>query len=69
MKDLPLHPSQIVAKEDGDSVYFALRLIPNPNFIMELCRHGAALEVLSPQSLREEVAARLEQALKLYRGN
>ncbi len=69
MKDLPLHPSQIVEKEDGDSVYFALRLIPNPNFIMELCRHGAALEVLSPQSLREEVAARLEQALKLYRGN
>ncbi len=69
MKDLPLHPSQIVEKEDGDSVYFALRLIPNPNFIMELCRHGAALEVLSPQSLREEVANRLEQALKLYRGN
>ena len=67
LKDLPLHPSQIVEKEEGDSVWFALRLIPNPNFIMELCRHGAALEVLSPQSLREEVASSLEKALSLYR--
>ena len=68
LKDLPLHPSQIVEREEGEDVYLALRLIPNPNFIMELCRHGAALEVLSPQSLREEVAAALEQALTRYRG-
>ncbi len=68
LKDLPLHPSQILEDETPQYSIFALRLIPNPNFVMELCRHGAALEVLSPQSLREKVAAALEEALALYRG-
>lgn len=67
LKDLPLHPSQIVEKEEGDDVFLALRLIPNPNFIMELCRHGDALEVLSPQTLREAVVDKLNKALNLYR--
>ena len=67
LRDLPLHPSQVFLgeEEDGRSL-FALRVIPNPNFVMELCRHGNRLEVLEPKALREQVVEELRNALKIY---
>lgn len=66
LQDLPLHPSQMfLGMEDGHCL-FALRVIPNPNLVMELCRHGSGLEVLEPASLREQVRQELRNALKLY---
>ena len=62
LRDLPLHPSQT---EIGDCL-FVLRVIPNPNFVMELLRHGNRLEILEPESLRDRVADELRNALKLY---
>lgn len=64
LQDLPLHPSQILL--DPEEHIFAMRVIPNPNFIMELCKRGDRLEVLQPQSLREEVKQALKNALQLY---
>ena len=67
LRDLPLHPSQVFLGEDSDGrSLFALRVIPNPNFVMELCRHGNRLEVLEPGTLREQVKGELLNALKLY---
>ena len=66
LEDLPLHPSQILIKQDKGSCIFALRLIPNPNFIMELCKRGNRLEVLEPQSLRDAVKEELKKALTQY---
>ncbi len=66
LQDLPLHPSQTLVKQEEDYCIFALRLIPNPNFIMELCSHGGALEVLEPASLRETVRESLNKTLLLY---
>ena len=66
LQDLPLHPSQLLVSQEGDSCIFALRLIPNPNFVMELCKRGGRLEVLEPQSLREAVKEALNNALQLY---
>ena len=67
LQDLPLHPSQTYLGEDAEGrSLFILRVIPNPNFIMELCRHGNRLEVLRPESLRAQVAEELRNALKLY---
>ena len=66
LQDLPLHPSQMfLGMEDGHCL-FALRVIPNPNLVMELCRHGSGLEVLEPASLREQVRQELRNALKMY---
>ena len=62
LQDLPLHPSQICI---GPGL-FALRLIPNPNFIMELCARADRLEVLEPESLRQQVRQTLNQALQQY---
>ena len=66
LQDLPLHPSQVFLGSEGDFCLFALRVIPNPNFIMELVKHGGRLEILEPESLREQVKQELRNALKLY---
>ena len=67
LRDLPLHPSQVFLGEDPEGrSLFALRVIPNPNFVMELCRHGNRLEVLEPEALREQVKGELLNAFKLY---
>ena len=66
LRDLPLHPSQVFLGEEDGRCLFALRVIPNPNFVMELCKHGGRLEILEPESLREQVRDELRNALKLY---
>ncbi|MBR5255255.1 MAG: WYL domain-containing protein [Bacteroidales bacterium] len=66
LQDLPLHPSQMFLGEKDGYCLFALRVIPNPNFIMELVKHGERLEILEPESLREQVKQALRNALKLY---
>lgn len=66
LKDLPLHESQLIEEETPEHTIFALRVIPNRNFVMELCKRGGALEVLQPQELREEVKHQLETALQSY---
>jgi hypothetical protein len=67
LRDLPIHPSQVFLGEEEDGrCLFALRVIPNPNFVMELCKHGNRLEVLEPEALREQVAQELRNALKNY---
>lgn len=62
LQDLPLHPSQLYI---GEGV-FALRVIPNPNFVMELCKRADRLEVLEPLELREAVRDCLKNAMQLY---
>ena len=64
--DLPLHPSQTLEEVTPDGSIFSLYLVPNVNLVMELCRHGDRLEVLSPASLREEVRDALARSLKQY---
>ena len=62
LQDLPLHPSQVSI---GPNL-FALRVIPNPNFLMELCKRADRLEVLEPAELREAVRQALNNAIQLY---
>lgn len=62
LRDLPLHPSQM----ELDDGLFAFRLVPNPNFVMELCKRGEGLTVLEPESLRNKVMETLKSALKAY---
>lgn len=67
IRDLPLHRSQEEVGKDGDLVTFSLFVCPDKNLIMEFCKYGGRLEVISPDSVRESVKAQFEEALKLYR--
>ena len=66
LKDLPLHPSQLLLEETPQGSLFALRVIPNPNLVMDLVRRAGPLEVLEPESLRKEVRQALEKAIQTY---
>lgn len=66
----PLHPSQrVVATHPNGSVELELRLLPNPELRTLLLGFGPHVEVLSPPTLREEMAAQLSEALQRYRAS
>lgn len=56
LRSLPLHPTQHeLAAKDGYTD-FTLRFVPTFDFIQELLLHRDQLEVIAPQSLRDEIA-------------
>ena len=66
LRDLPIHSSQKEVTSDGDSVVFSIFVCPNRNLIMEFCKYGDKMEILSPESIRNEVATQLTRAAALY---
>ena len=66
LRDLPIHSSQEEISSDGESVTFSIFVCPNQNLIMEFCKYGSRIEVLSPASVRSEVASELAKAAALY---
>jgi hypothetical protein len=68
LRDLPLHESQEEIKsDDKEHVTFRIFVWPNKSLIMELCKFGSGLEVLSPAEVRDAVAEQLSAALQLYK--
>lgn len=67
LRDLPLHKSQEEIANDGHSVTFSIFVCPDKAMIMEFCKFGSRIEVLSPESVRKEVAEELRRASELYR--
>ena len=68
LRDLPLHASQEELKgSDKDHITFSIFVCPNESLIMEFCKLGSRLEVLSPESVRQEVAEQLRAAAGLYK--
>jgi len=65
---LPLHSSQEEIEKGDDYSVFEVYLIPGEDFVMELLSHGPALEVLSPDWLRESMRERAEKMLENYTG-
>ena len=68
LRDLPIHSSQEEVSSDGRTVTFSIFVCPNRNLIMEFCKYGDRLEVLSPESIRNQVATQLTRAAALYGG-
>jgi len=66
LRDLPVHKSQKEISKDDKSVTFSLFVHPDRALIMEFCKHGSNIEVLSPDSVREAVASELQKASALY---
>jgi predicted DNA-binding transcriptional regulator YafY len=68
LRDLPLHRSQEeVPGTDKDYMTFNIFVCPNESLIMEFCKYGNRLEVISPESIRQAVAEQLASAANLYK--
>ncbi len=66
LRDLPIHTSQKEIASDDNSVTFSIFVYPNKALIMEFCKYGSGLEILSPASIREQVADELLKAARQY---
>lgn len=62
----PLHHSQLVVEEGDNCVDIMLRVIPNPELMSLLLGFGPDLNVLSPVTLRQEVARKHRESVKEY---
>lgn len=71
LRDLPIHRSQVELRRSTDDirngrVTFEIFVCPNTDLIMEFCRRGARVEVISPAEVRAAVADELLKAASLY---
>lgn len=65
---LPLHHSQkeLVEKKDDDYSYFTYELCPSNDFYQALLHHAEHVEVLSPTTVREEMAKKVLAMAEKY---
>ena len=67
LRDLPIHRSQEEVRKDGDNVIFSIFVCPDKTLIMEICKHGSRIEILSPAEVRDAVREELAKALAQYK--
>jgi predicted DNA-binding transcriptional regulator YafY len=66
IKTFPLHDSQRIIAETGDSVTFEMYICLTHDFVMELMRYDSNVQVLEPQSLINDIKSRIDAVSKLY---
>ncbi len=71
MDTKPLHQSYIVVKpyaqyEDGEYGEFSVDVEPNNEFYGRILQMGEGLEIVSPESVRVEIAQRVQDLATLY---
>ena len=67
----PIHQSHTVVKPyaqyvDGEYAEFSVDVEPNNEFYGRILQMGAGLEVVSPESVRNEIAQRVHNLADLY---
>lgn len=68
IRSLPLHHSQKEEPYDDEHVLFTYKLRPTYDLYQTLLAMGDAIEVLSPEWVREELAKKIDHLYHLYRG-
>ena len=67
MRDLPFHHSQKEVATTDEYSDFELMLRPTADFFSPLLSRGAAIRILEPESLAEEIRAMHQAAVDLYK--
>ena len=71
MDTKPLHQSYTIVKpfaqyEDGEYAEFSVDVEPNNELYGRILQMGAGLEVVSPESVRNEITQRVHNLADLY---
>ena len=66
VKALPIHESQKEIEKTDEWSIFEYRLVPCFNFYQQLLWHREKLEVLEPESVRDEMRGTIEKMLEHY---
>lgn len=67
IRSLPMHSSQKETERNDDYSIFTLEVRPTYDFQQEILRNGSDMEVLSPESLRYEIAEKIENMSNNYK--
>ena len=67
LRTLPLHESQQELESDGKSTLFAYRIKPTFDFYQLALAQGDQMEVLEPESVRNEMSKLIANMQRLYR--
>ena len=62
----PIHASQKANFLDSGELLVSIKVIPNYELEMLLLAFGEKVQVIKPQSLREQIKNRLEKGFKCY---
>lgn len=65
-KSLPLHDSQREVETTGEYTIFEYRLVPTFDFKQEVLSKGPSVEVLAPESFRQEILSDIKSMLERY---
>ena len=65
-RSLPLHHSQQEVEQSDEYSIFEYFLAPTHEFVREILSNGPAVEVLHPQSLRNEVINSVKKMMEIY---
>ena len=70
LRSLPLHRTQTeLPCKDKDYAIFALRVRPTLDLRQKILSLGSAVEVLKPESLREEMREEVRRMSKMYQAD
>lgn len=67
VRSLPLHASQHEIKRNDRYSVFALRVRPTFDFKQKILSLGATVEVLKPQSLRDDIRGEINEMINKYK--
>ena len=66
LKTLPLHESQCAVSEDNGFTDFSYDLRPTFDFKQKIFSYMGSLEIIEPQSFRDEIKKEIERMRKIY---
>ena len=66
LKTLPLHESQEIVSEDSEFTTFLYYIRPTFDFKQKILSYMGNVEVVEPQSFRDEIRMEIERMRKLY---
>lgn len=66
LKTLPLHESQRIVSEDNDFIVFSYDLRPTFDFKQKILSYMGNVEIIEPQSFRNEIKGDIIRMLKSY---
>ena len=66
LRSLPLHHSQREIESNTDYTIFEYKIAPTYDFIQEILSHGNQLEVLSPDTFRQQIKAIIQEMHNFY---
>ena len=66
LRSLPLHHSQREIESNAEYTIFEYKIAPTYDFIQEILSHGNQLEVLSPDTFRQQIKVIIQEMLNFY---